>query len=213
MTIHLPNIANQLQTEQWAAKYDARAILPHLIRKIISETVPNVNRLIMPIAEHVDFEGYDGEVTSPVETPFVPEGDSVWEFGKSGSPKTKADKDYNKRTEDSLGVDISKTTFVFVTPRQWRDGKKWAKERRAEGKWKNVLVLNSSDIYAALERSPQTHIWFSEEIGLPSSGVRTLEQWWSEYRGGMRGLLTAGVLLSGRDQERDGFIELASPRY
>lgn len=207
MTIHLPNIATQLQIEQWAAKYDARAVLPHLIRKIISETVPNIARLDMMIAEHVDFEGYDGEVTSPVETPFVPEGDSIWEFGKSGSPKAKADKDYKKRSEDPLGVDISKTTFVFVTPRQWRDGKKWAKERRLEKKWKDVRVLNSSDIYAALERSPQTHVWFSEEIGLPSNGVRTLEQLWAEYRGGMRGLLTADIVLSGRERERDDLIQ------
>ncbi|ORU95218.1 hypothetical protein AWB94_31580 [Mycolicibacterium canariasense] len=74
------------------------------MRKIITESVPNVTRLIMPIEEHVDFEGYDGEVTSPVETPFVPKGDSVWEFGKSGNPKGKADEDYHKRTYEDSGL-------------------------------------------------------------------------------------------------------------
>lgn len=207
MSFRLPHLASQLQIEQWAAQYDARAVLPHLMRRLISDTVPNVPHLDMPGGEHVDFGGYDGEVESHLQTPFVPIGRSVWEFGASGDPKGKADGDYQKRTnEDSLGVDVSSTTFVFVTPRRWRDGKKWAKEKAAEGKWKNVVVLTSADVYAALEASPRTHVWFSEEIGLAANSVMTLTRWWSGFSGNAKGLLTSELLVAGRETQRDDLL-------
>ncbi|MFD6883655.1 hypothetical protein [Rhodococcus sp. NPDC060084] len=208
MSFRLPHLANQLQIEQWAEKYDARAVLPQLVRKLISDTVPGIPRLRMEGNEHVDFGGYDGEVTSLVQTPFVPKGDSVWEFGVSGDPKGKADDDYKKRTyEDSLGVDKASTTFVFITPRRWANGEKWAKEKKNENQWKNVLVLTAADIFAALENSPRTHVWFSEEIGLMANSVMTLSRWWNGFSGGTRGLLTSELLVAGRERQKDELLQ------
>ncbi|WP_247046271.1 hypothetical protein [Arthrobacter rhizosphaerae] len=100
--------------------------------------------------------------------------------------------------KDSFGVDRSSTTFVFVTPRRWRDGHKWAREKAALGEWKNVVVHTSADLLAALENSPRTHIWFSEQLGLRSNGVSTLEHWWNQFTSGMHGLLTPELLVAGR---------------
>lgn len=208
MSFRLPHLASQIQIEQWAEKYDARAVLPQLVRKLISDTVPGIPRLRMEGNEHVDFGGYDGEVTSLVQTPFVPEGDSVWEFGVSGNPKGKADDDYYKRTyEDSLGVDKASTTFVFITPRRWASGDKWAKSKKDENQWKNIIVLTSADIFATLESSPRTHVWFSEEIGLMANSVMTLSRWWGGFSGGTRGLLTSELLVAGREQQKDELLE------
>ncbi|WP_418907078.1 hypothetical protein [Glutamicibacter endophyticus] len=171
------------------------------MRNLIADLVPNITRLNMPGDEHVSHSGYDGIVSSLVGTPFVPLGDSVWEFGVGQGTNSKADEDYNKRTKDPLGVDKSKTTFVFVTTSSWPSGRDWAKKKTELGEWKNVEVRNSSDLYAALERSPRTHIRFSEELGLPSNGVRTLENWWESYAARAHGLLTPGLLTVGRANE------------
>ncbi|MGO4860075.1 hypothetical protein [Arthrobacter sp. 2MCAF14] len=198
MNYRLPHLANQQQIEEWAITYATRAKLPNVVRNLITAIVPGVTELTMEGDEHVDFPGYDGIVTSPVQTPFVPLGRSVWEFGTDANPKKKANEDYDSRMEDSLGVDRSSTTFVFVTPRRWRDGHKWAREKAALGEWKDVVVHTSADLLAALESSPRTHIRFSEELGLRSNGVSTLEHWWNQFTSGTQGLLTPELLVAGR---------------
>ncbi|MFE4197105.1 hypothetical protein ACFRJ9_14670 [Paenarthrobacter sp. NPDC056912] len=155
----------------------------------------------MPGDEHVNLSGYDGVVHSPVQTPFVPEGKSVWEFGVGGNPKGKADADYDTRTKEPYGVNPSDTTFVFVTPHRWANGRKWAQEKTALNDWKSVQVRTASDLYAALERSPRTHVRFSEEIGIPANGVQSLIKWWENFTSGTRGLLTPELLTAGRTEE------------
>lgn len=194
----LPHLASQQQIEEWAITYATRAKLPNVVRNLITAIVPDVTELTMEGDEHVDFPGYDGIATSPVQTPFVPLGRSVWEFGTDANPKKKANDDYDSRMEDPLSVDRSSTTFVFVTPRRWRDGHKWAREKAALGEWKDVVVHTSADLLAALESSPRTHIWFSEQLGLRSNGVSTLEHWWNQFTSGTQGLLTPELLVAGR---------------
>jgi hypothetical protein len=142
--------------------------------------------------------GYDGIVSSPVQTPLVPQGRSVWEFGTDAKILPKANKDYKKRTTNSLGIDRSATTFVFVTPRRWPGAQEWAEEKSALGDWKAVVVRTSADLYAALETTPRTHIWFSEQLGIRSNGVSTLEHWWNQFTSGTQGLLTPELLVAGR---------------
>ncbi|MEJ1193120.1 hypothetical protein [Pseudarthrobacter sp. CCNWLW207] len=157
-----------------------------------------VTELTMSGDEHVGLPGYDGIVSSPIQAPFVPQGRSVWEFGTDADILRKANKDYKKRTEDSLGIDRSATTFVFVTPRRWPGAQKWAEEKSALGNWKAVAVRTSADLYAALETTPRTHIWFSEQLGIRSNGVSTLEHWWNQFTSGTQGLLTPELLVAGR---------------
>ena len=51
------------------------------------------------------------------ESAFVPSGTSGWELGVDQDPRRKAEDEYRKRTKDSLGLEKSETTLVFVTPR------------------------------------------------------------------------------------------------
>jgi len=69
------------------------------------------------------------------------------------SPQSKAKKDYEKRTKDSLGVDKTKATFVFATGRRWPGKTKWANDRRAEDVWKDVKAFDADDIETAFEIS------------------------------------------------------------
>lgn len=169
-----------------------------MVRRLIAATVTEVTELTISGDEHVGLPGYDGIVSSPIQTPFVPQGRSVWEFGTDADILRKANKDYKKRTEGSLGIDRSATTFVFVTPRRWPGAQKWVEEKSALGNWKAVAVRTSAYLYAALETTPRTHIWFSEQLGIRSNGVSTLEHWWNQFTSGTQGLQTPELLVAGR---------------
>jgi hypothetical protein len=155
----------------------------------------------MRAAEGVDFSGYDGQVEALKGTPFVPQGASVWELGVGEDPARKANEDYKSRTENSLGIDKSKTTFVFVTARRWSGRDTWAEVKRVEGEWLDVKAFDGDDIDTAFEDAPEVQYWFSEVIGLPVQGVRTIENWWDAFSRTTQPSLTPELVLAGRADE------------
>src|SRR5262245_51747760 len=114
-----PHLADRNDLEHWANSVRARSELPRLVRSLIRQTNDQVVQLEMRSAEGTDLPGYDGTSTAGRGTPFVPEGEAVWELGTSSNPQQKANEDYASRSRDPLGKDMAKTTFVFVTPREW----------------------------------------------------------------------------------------------
>ena len=124
---------------RWAAtRLDAQAMLPQLVRRLVRESVARVERLHFRAHEGVLFRGWDGIVQVETGNAFVPDGTSGWEMGTNKGIKGKADDDYTTRSTDPLGLEPVQTTFVFVTPRRWRDKEKWATEKRQEKRWKDV---------------------------------------------------------------------------
>lgn len=201
MSHRLPHLASLEQLSTWAdQRYDARAELPSIIRRLIQGTNDTLVELQMGGGLSADYGGYDGKVKTTTASPFVPAGLSVWEFGVTKDPKSKADEDYVKRTKDPLGVDMLTTTFVFVTPRLWMGAEAWASKRRAEGKWKDVIVREAVAIHAAMVEVPVVHVYFSEILDLRANGVWTLEQWWRRYIKRVEDRLPSGLLLAGREE-------------
>jgi hypothetical protein len=122
----------------WAKRHDAQARLPQLIRRLVLASVARAERLHFRAHEGISLEGWDGVVQVETGNAFVPDGVSGWEMGTNMGVKRKADGDYTKRSADPLGLDPTHTTFVFVTPRRFRDKEEWVGERRREGCWKDV---------------------------------------------------------------------------
>jgi hypothetical protein len=122
----------------------------------------------------------------------------VWELGVGDPPLAKANKDYKTRTENPLGVDKSKTTFVFVTARRWREKVHWEQEKRAEDEWGDVRAFDADDIEVAFDSAPAAQFWFSELIGLPVDGVWTIESWWEAFIRVSQPNLTPELVLAGR---------------
>lgn len=201
MTYRLPHLASLQDVIEWADRIISRSELPNVVRRLVSQTNDSIIKLDMGGDEEVTFGGYDGKVLAARGTPFVPEGASVWEFGTSADFRSKANKDYKKRTADPLGVVPAETTFVFVTPRRWTDADRWATEKKAADVWKDVVVFDAADIYSAMENAPAVHIQFSETVGKPANSVGGLEDWWNRYRGPVGGLLTPELVLAGRANE------------
>jgi len=187
---------------------NARSELPRLVRRLILQNNDQVASLDMRSGEGVVVSGYDGFVRAAKATPFVPEGDSVWEIGTEKAPGTKAGKDYRKRTRDPKGVDPAKTTFVALTSRRWPTKSAWVAARRAEGLWADVRAFDVDDIELALESSLSTRIWFSEVIGKPATSVQTLEDWWMRFSSRTNPVLTPSLVLGGRSDSAFRLLSL-----
>lgn len=205
-----PHLADATDLERWADQRSAQADLPRLVRRLIRHENDQVQRVEMRGGEGVGLPGYDGIVEATRATSFVPDGLSVWEMGTSEDPAGKATDDYKLRIADPLGVDVATTTFVFVTPRRWRKKKDWEQKRRAEGKWRDIRVLDADDIEQALEESAAVRIWLSELLDMPALGVATIEEWWRRFSIGFDPTLTPGVVLAGREDHAAALLRRLS---
>ena len=158
--------------KQWTGRR-AQDTLPKLVRLLIHATTTDLLEPIsMPSGDSVQKPGLDGIVkrrNTPDE--FVPPNVSVWKMGTNKEYKTKANGDYNKRTDDPVGFEPHKTTFVFVTTQQWWNGKDdWIAEKKAENIWADVRVYDADDLEHWLEQAPAITTWLGNKIGKLSQG-------------------------------------------
>lgn len=196
--------------EAWAARVTAQTDLPLLIRRLIRATAVGVTRLHFPSGEGVHHSGWDGVAEVAFGNEHVPDALSVWEMGTSANPRTKADQDYRGRSTDPLGEDPSSATFVFVTPRRWRqrpDKTAWEARKRRDGKWREVRVLDADDLAAWLELAPPVHYWISEHLGKVPRSAKPLENWWREWSEATSPPIVTELLTAGRDSVTKKVVE------
>jgi hypothetical protein len=167
----------------WATRLDAQATLPQLLRRLVLAGEARVEHIDFRAGEGVQLEGWDGLVEAGSGSAFVPDGVSGWEMGTNRAVKNKADGDYAKRLADPLGLDLDRTTFIFVTPRRWRNKAAWAMAKRREGRWKDVRAYDADDLATWLEQTPAVHIWFSKLVGKHPAGAQDLSWYWQVRRG------------------------------
>ncbi len=196
-----PHLAEVSDIEEWADNIDSRSEFPNLIRRLILATA-DVKDIHIRAQEGTDYSGWDGRVKAEEGGSHVPEGRSGWEMGTGQNPKSKAESDYEKRTEDPDPFDPSEDAFVFCTPRRWANKDDWVDEKREEGEWRDVRAYDADDLATWLANAPGVHLWLSLKIGMPVSGVQDVFSWWEDWKEVTSPELTADVLLSGRSQAR-----------
>lgn len=185
----------------WAGSHNAKGNLPWLIRKLIRATHIQITSLEAPKGDDVYIGGYDLVVNAESAGPYVPFGVSFWELGTDVAPKGKAEKDYVKRKNETKDYDPSHITYVFVTPRKWRDKEKWAKDKRDEKYWKDVQVLDAKNLEEWVELAPAIHIWFATIMGRNIEGLESLEEFWNEYSVGPDIKIPHSLLTVGREKQ------------
>lgn len=99
-------------------------------------------------------------------------------------------------------VDRTQTTLVFAVVREWPDGKQWAKDRTKDSDWKEIRVLDATDIHTWLTQQPGAHLWFSARLGKSVEGIIDLEQWWLDWSYMTMPKLRPEWLLTGREEAR-----------
>ena len=110
-------LVNSTDLSNWAERLDARSTLPKVITRLASAPSIQIEHIEFPSDEATQLDGWDGILKVITGNEFIAEGQSGWEFSTDRDIKGKADSDYDKRKANSLGLDPTETTFVFVTPK------------------------------------------------------------------------------------------------
>ncbi|ANU15692.1 hypothetical protein BBI11_00670 [Planococcus maritimus] len=196
------------QIEQWAnSQIESRSLLPVLLRKLVHSTGGNLSHVNFPGYDNGQRKGSDGFVKAGVATPWIPEGESYWEFGTDQKINSKAEADYNARLTTVDPTVRANSTFVFVTPRNWPGNKTWETQKNEESDWKAVRVFDASDLEQWLEQSIPAQVWFAEQLDLPISGYETLEMVWDRWSNASDPPLTTAIFTSSIVASRDLFKE------
>lgn len=163
--------------DDWSRRRDTQGQLPALVRRLIMSTV-RPERIRFPAAEGIALHGLDGILkVAGSAGPYVPAGDSAWDASTEDPPKSKATRDYTKRTKQTAAAERGATTFVFVTSRTFGGSDAWVTEMKARGDgWKDIKVIDAVDLATWLETCPGVHAWLSNELGRPL-GIIELSQW------------------------------------
>lgn len=192
-----PELAQAEDLEAFAPHLVARELLPHMIRRLL-EATPGVTAVSVRAGDGIGLPGFDGRADFTVGSAHVPAGPSVWELGTSVRPRAKAQEEYRRRTNKPGDVDRANTTFVAVSLRRFAGKEEWAARRRSEQTWRDVRVLDTDDLYAWLEETPQVHTWISEQLGLRPLELSTLRRWWELWLSQTEPPFPGTLLLSGR---------------
>ena len=202
--------------KQWADRRDAQSILPELVGRLIRATVPAsaITRFRFPSGDAVYLTGWDGILESQARVYSIESGLSLWECGTNANPKSKADEDYAKRTENTLGFEPQSATYVFVTPRIWNGAENWAQEKRDAHIWKNVIVLTAVELEDWLSLCPVVALWFAEYIHhQPLIKVYTIDTFGEKWATGPEIKLNPDILLGGRENEQEKITSVFTTDY
>jgi len=188
--------------QNWAQSFESKGDFPILISKLVrASTIPSV-WVDFPSGSAAFVGGWDGVVISEDERGYVPQGKSLWELGTNSDPKTKAEGDYKKRTENSLGHDPENSTLIIVTARFWEKKEEWRQGKLVEGIWKDIRVYDSSDLEQWIDLAQAVSLWFSKYSGTyPYDGMHDAQLFWEEYSIGPKGILPPKVVTSGREEQ------------
>ena len=198
---------------QWGERRDGQAGLPELLMRLIYAVKGPRARLRFPSDESIAYPGWDGICEVETEAPFIPAGRSVWEIGaQRGNVAGKAQSDYEKRSENPLGLAWHETTFIFVTPQRWPNKDEWSANRRADGKWRDVRVYDADDLVHWLDMSPAVAIWLAIRVGRRPEGLRELSEVWDEWSQATEVPLSEELIGMDRDDDATAVLRwLARP--
>lgn len=201
-----------LDLQQWADTLPARAAFPGLVGDLIRATVPSLESFRFPTGDKSQVRGFDGYLISTGMPPYVPDGESIWEFGLDGDYCSKAGEDFEKRTREIPETRREKTTFIFATPRTWDNPKlklqDWVAEKRALGRWRDVGFLDGAQFESWLDDHPAVARWYARyELGrMPQVGARSTQEFWDAYSGRFTPKLSEQVLTCEREDQAKDFL-------
>ena len=200
------------QIEDWAETIDARHRLAVLLRRLIHSTGRSLRRVDFPGYDNAERKGWDGLIDARAATPWIPEGESCWEFGTNQNPRRKAEDDYGNRTRSVSKEERDECTFVFVTPRNWPGKTKWAKRKLGAGDWKAVRAYDASDLEQWLEESIPAQIWLAERLQVPADGFETLDHFWKRWSEASNPSITPAIFEPSITAFRDKFSKWLKKR-
>lgn len=187
--------------DSWADRRELQSRLPELLRRLVFASADSLEHISFRSDEGVQLGGWDGTVQSSSGATYVPSGYSGWEAGCDRDVKGKADDDYEKRSGDPIHLVPAQSTFVFVTPRRWRNKVKWTQARAKEGVWKKVVAYDADDLATWLAEAPAVHIWAAILFGKHPRDAEDLVSFSRAWLNVTRPPMTVDPLTAGRREQ------------
>lgn len=188
----------------WADTRLSEGLFPELMRRLIVASNLAVEALVMPYGDSVGRSGLDGYVRAKSASGYVPEGESVWEFGTNKEHASKANSDFKKRTTGTATFRQLELTYHCVTPRHWEKKAEWESapgptKDKVVGHWKAIHVYDVDDLLGWLSDCPGVEAWFSRKLGKATAGLRDVEGYWENVATTDTGVINPAALLAGRE--------------
>ena len=202
-----------LDLEQWADTIPARDDFPGLVGDLVRATVDSVTSFRFPRGNKGQVRGFDGVLQADAQGPYVPDGESYWEFGVNEAGAAKATGDYEKRTKEVDAATRLDATFVFVTPRTWDNPKlklaDWVREKCDLKEWKDVRYIDGSMLEDWLAECPAVASRYAKYVlkAQPVAGVRSTDEFWDEFSTRFDPQLVDKVLLAGREDQATYIVQ------
>ena len=193
------------QIADWATTRDAQASLPRLIRRLVCRNA-SITEVAIPAGDSVNTPGWDGEVVCKHGSPWVPEGQSYWEWSAKQGTTSKANEDYAKRTNQTPQSERAVSILVIVSARKWSTKKKWLAEKQAARDWANVRAYDADDLEHWLEECPAVALQFAEELGITGPGVESITKYWETWSKQSDPPITAKAFFADREGSRNTFL-------
>ena len=199
--------------EQWAASLSARTAFPALVADLIRASVPEISAFRFPSGDKGQVRGFDGHLIATEASPFVPGGESIWEFGVTKADAAKADAEFEKHVARISAADRANMTFVFASPQTWDNPRKklpdWVAEKRDLKQWADVRYVDGVQLETWLEDRPAVAARYARyELGrYPHLGAQSTDEFWELYSTRFRPALCEEVLLCDREQQADVLLQ------
>jgi len=165
---------------RWAELREAQGSLPRLVRRLAMQS-GTITQLAFPAGASVSLPGWDGEILSSDGDAWVPKGKSCWELSVEANPTPKANRDYDKRTNETPETVRRSTILVIVTARRWSKKNAWRDEKLALCEWHSIRACDADDLEAWLEANPAIALDFADELGLTGDGVESASHYWQVW--------------------------------
>src|SRR5882672_3193797 len=111
---------------------------------MVHSTGMGLTKVDFPGNDDAERAGWDGFVEASEGTPWIPAGESGWEFGTNQDIKSKVEKDFAMSVKAYTKEERAKATFIFVTPRRWAGKNEWIAAAKAKEVWKDVRAYDAS---------------------------------------------------------------------
>lgn len=189
-----------------------QGLLPELVKRLIIDSVSELSSLRIPGCDDIWAPGFDGIVECKEGSLYVNSGKSVWEFGNVCDSLSKVNSDYEKRTNNPLGLDPKKTNYYAVIPKIWAfDSKGWpiTKWETSKKEWKAVKVYDASVLCDWLNKSPAVLTWLFERIYEEENlDFTTVSKAWESFSKTTEHPFSTKLFVLGRETEKQDFYKI-----
>jgi len=197
--------------EQWASRVNARHMSGELMRRLIHANLPmsSISMIRFLANEATQLSGWDGVLSCSYQSPWVPNGNSVWEIGVGANDKAKVKSDFNKRKNAELpdGWVRNETTYVAVSFRKFNNKVDFETELKGLADWKNVVIIDSSTMEEWIENFYSVQAWLKDERVIPYVSIESLAGFWQRWVEKTDPEITEALLLHARDEQGRQFLE------